>query len=784
MKLIMIATSNIKKNKSMTFTLITLILFTTVLLYIGSSVIIDMNYFLDEKNQKLNGSDFIVLTPYVFEQKAHKIIDELGGCEDYESNKAIMFSGAIQNTSQKEERQFIGCFMLNGDTKERIATLNILDKGEKKLKNSIVLPYYLKVSKGYQTGDQIKIINGDKERDYVIYGFSEDIMFAIPSNLPYYKCYVYEDEFNQLFEDYKTFQTTLVKTKLSDDIDVTTFGEDFVKRANNEMKEGIANTMALDYVLMKEGVSVFLSILMSILIVFSFIILLIALTVVRFAIVTHIEGNMKNIGAMEALGYTAKELIRATMLQFFLISMLGIALGLILAMFGVGMITNFVSTSIGLTWKANFNGLAVLINFVVILALVLAITYITSQKLNKISPLIALREGINTHSFRKNFLPLEKSPFLVNISLGLKSLLHNSKQNIIIVIIVTLMSFVSVFAFTVNYNFNVDNTAFLRLIGLEKCQLMINYYGEDAIQVFDEIGNMSHVKKTIQRTTIDMTVRFEGKEVSPNITISNDYKNQEINTIVKGRYPIHDNEIALTALILRRLNANLGDVVNLGGEGLDHEFLVVGVTQHINNLGKGGSITEEGMFRINPDFIPSGLYVYLEDNKNIDMVTKEITSKFGKQSPDISNQEELYVSILGSFNRAVVILCGACILITLSIITLILYLLIKIKVMKERVKLGVSKALGYTTGQLIIQMIVSFSPVCILGAFLGTILAGYLINPFFVIMLMSAGIQNSHFIIIPWLMVVIFLGISVFSMMVAAFVARGIKKITPRELFL
>ena len=784
MKLFMIAKSNIKKNRNITLTLIGLILFTTILLYISSSVLMGINAFLDKKNEELNGSDFIVMSPGGYEDKIHSIINRLGNCDEYEAVKTIQFSSKFENITQHSKSQSIGCLMLNADTKENIARLKIINQGKERRSNSIVLPYYLKVAKGYRTGDEIMIKNGVNEQTYIIYGFSEDIMFATPSNISFYKCYVYSDKFNELYDQYKTFRSELVKTKLSPGTNNTLYCDQFVKKANTEMKEVMSNTFASDYNLMKKGDSIFLNLIMAVVVVFSFIILMIALTVIRFAIVSYIEGNMKNIGAMEALGYTSNELILGVILQFILISFVGIILGFIFSIFGLGIMTNFVSTSVGLTWEMGVNGWAFLINLGVIVFMVITISYLAARKLKEITPLIALRDGLHTHNFRKNYLPLHKSPFHLNITIGLKTLTHNMSQNVIMLIIVSLMSFVCVFTFTTNYNFNIENTAFLRLVGIEKCQLVLTYYGKDAQKVFDEVAKFEHVKKSINRTYINIPIRVNNREVSPTVSISNDYKKIEINTIVNGRYPKHDNEIAITGLVLKSLDVKLGDVVRVGPEGDDKEFIIVGVTQHISNLGKGANITEEGMRRINPQFTPSGLFIYLDNKENIPNVTDHIMKKFSNLPIELTNREETFTTMVGSFSSVIAILCIACIIITLSIITLILYMLIKIKIMKERIRLGVSKALGYTTGQLIIQMIVSFCPICIIGALIGTILATYLINPAFAFMLSVSGIQNCHFVINPWYTVATFLSISLFSALIAALVSVSIRKITPRELFI
>lgn len=784
MKLFMIARSNIRKNKSMTFTLVVLIIFAAMLLYIGTSVLMEMNSFLDDKNKELNGSDFTVFAPFKYETPILRLFDKMDEFNQMEQVKAVSAPSEFQNTTMKEKSQSMGCVILNADDSEKISKLKILDQGDKKLSNSIILPYYLKVAKGYKTGDKLTITYDGNVHEFVVYGFAEDIMFAVPSNFSYYKCYVFDNEFNKLYNEENDSKYFLIKTSMNPLTDTKQYHDQFIKKLNLEIPESISLINVLDYNSMKVGVSIFFTIIMVILIVFSAIIMLIALTVIRFAVVTYIEGNIKNIGSMEALGYTGRELVFGTVLQFALITFVGVIIGVIIAISGEGIITNMVSSSIGLAWNSNANLTAVLINITAIMLLVTTITYITSAKIKKITPIIALRSGIDTHNFKKNYLPLCKNNWNVNIAVGLKSLMHNMKQNITIFIIVTLMSFVCVFAFTADFNFIVDNTSMLRLIGLEKSHLTINYIGEDSIKVFNEISQMDKVSKTIRLSINRKTLYKDNEEITPAVSVCNDFSQLKINTIVKGKYPEHDNEIAVTTLVLKQLHAELGDAIALQGNEGKMDYFIVGITQQINNLGKGACITEEGMKRINPAYIPSDLYVYLNSSNDIKSVTKAIEKKYSDIPLNVNNMEEEYDTILDSFNRSITALCIGCIVVTLCIISLILYLLIKIKLIKERVRIGVSKALGYTTKQLILQVICSFFPVCVLGTFVGTMAAMFLINPILAYLLSIAGsIQNSHFQISPMLIISTFLAISLFSVIVTAVVSRSVRKITPCELF-
>lgn len=782
MNLFMIAKSNIKKNKNITITLIVLIIFASILLYIGTSVILEMNTFIYEKNKDLNGSDFTTFAPVSYQKTVEDILDQMGGYVKREEERAISASATFQNNTIKEKSQTMGCVILNADNNAKISKLKIIDQGDKKYSNSIIVPYFLKVSRGYRTGDKISVTYGGKAHNFVIFGFSEDIMFAIPSDFSYYKCYVYREEFKRLYKESAYTQSFFTKELLKEK-NSTDYGNDFTKKINNKIND-VSNTVnAINYNSMAPSVSIFFNILMMILIIFSIIIILIALTIIRFSVITYIEGSIKNIGSMEALGYTGGELLSVTILQFALITLVSDIVGLMISFSCTGIVKRLVSSSIGLVWEGKLNIAAVVINVCLIMASVIAMTYMAGSKIKKITPVIALRNGINTHSFKKNYLPLGKTKLNVNVAMGLKNLMNNRKQNRTILIIVTLMSFVCVFSFTVNYNFNVDNTAFLQLIGIEKPDLTVICTSNNPLKVFHEISKMDQVKETNRLSRNDTTLYMGDREAASTIFICNNFDQLKTNTIVKGRYPNHDNEIAITNIILKQLNAELGDAVTIKGTNHQEDYIIVGITQHITNLGRGTCITEEGMKRIYPEYKPTEFNVYLKNSHDITAVSKEIKKKYAGLPLEVIDMQRSFDSILDSFNNAINKLCLGCIFITLFIISLILYLLIKIRLMKERMHNGISKALGYTTKQIILQVLCGFSPICILGAFIGTVTATFLINPLMALLLSFAGILNCHFIISPMLALITFLSISLFSVLVTYIIAGSARKITPCELF-
>jgi putative ABC transport system permease protein len=156
-----------------------LTIFASILLYIGTSVVLDLKTFLEDKNEELNGSDFSVLAPIKYDEEIDKVINEMGQYTQFEKVDAIVCASTFKNLTKNEKGQAIGGLILNADSIEKISKCIIIDEGEEKLPNSIILPYYLKVVKGYKTGDEISITYEGNTHTFIVHYCFLDIIFEI-----------------------------------------------------------------------------------------------------------------------------------------------------------------------------------------------------------------------------------------------------------------------------------------------------------------------------------------------------------------------------------------------------------------------------------------------------------------------------------------------------------------------------------------------------------------------------------------------------------------------------
>lgn len=779
MKYFLIAKNNIKRAKAATFTLILLVAIATILLYAGVNVLTQVGSFIDEKNSELNGAHEIIIADRELNDDVKDIYEGIDGFSYMEREDAVLFGAPkLQNVETKEEKYSMPVLFLNRNLKRNISKLEVIDKSETEYENGIIVPYALKAANGYKTGDTFWFYIDDKSIEFIIEGFYEDVMFATSTNLMTYKFYVYEKQFEELEKEVSGSKYSINLAILEDVQDSNDYENQMLAKIKTEITDTSKIFLTSNYLSLKTGTSVFVMIIMSVLVAFSGIILVISLIVIRFSTTTHIENNIKNIGTMEASGYTSRQLIRAILLEYGITATFGFILGIFLSLVITPFVTEIVSSSIGLKWEVKPSSISALISFAVVMLSVLAISYISGAKIKKITPLAALRSGIETHNFRKNKIPLDKTRLNVNVAIGMKELIYNKKQNVVSSIIIMMLSVVCILALTLYYNFVIDNTAMMGLVGIENAQIEVTM-PNDTKRIYEEISKMDEVREVIKVEGFETTIKYNGKESNPHFQVTKDFNVLQVKTLIRGRMPEHDNEISMTKLILNEIGAQIGDTVSVKYKDVTKEYLVVGITQHISYLGKGAEITTAGMKRLENGFEGTTAMVYLNDNADSAKFITKLSNDYKEQNIQVKNNKETLDKMMISFRSSIRLISIGCLFIAAIIIAFVMFLVVRARVLKERVRMGISKAFGYTSNQLIGHVLISQIPVITFSSIIGAIAGYYLTNPMIALSLASNGILKCDFYIDLSFVILTPAGISILGFITVIAVSLGIKRISP-----
>ena len=95
---------------------------------------------------------------------------------------------------------------------------------------------------------------------------------------------------------------------------------------------------------------------------------------------------------------------------------------------------------------------------------------------------------------------------------------------------------------------------------------------------------------------------------------------------------------------------------------------------------------------------------------------------------------------------------------------------------------GVLKALGFTTGQLVLQTALSFLPTMILSTVLGLLVSSLIINPLTALFLSGIGIVKCTFTLSVPFIAAAGAGLILFAFLTVCLLSLKIRKIAPKEL--
>lgn len=784
MKLWLIAKSNIKKKKGNAFILFFLILLATMLLYTGVNVLKNINRYLDDNYRQQNGADYVVVANAGCEEKVISTLKECSGYKIHEAEDLLRTNyNEIKKTESSEKADRMAFLFEKMNSDRKISDFKILDKGEQCRDNSIIVPMYLKVAKHCKTGDKLSISFDNHTYVFEIYGFVEDVMFASPGNISYYRCYLTKRMYDKLALEPAVTVGRIYNVQVENETDMSAFDTEFTKKIAQKSDSSSAEKEAIvgrDYSKMRTGVTMLMNILMSILAVFSVVIILIAIVVMRFSVVSGIEENISNIGILEALGYTGRQLSQAMILEYMVLTALGVACGFISAKASSNLIAGIVSESIGMRWRPETDPVAFVVSAAVIVLLIMGAVVMTSRRYRKIPPLEALREGIASHSFKQNYLPLEKSFLGLHATLGFKEMLHNKKQNVAMFLIISLLTYASVLVLMVYYNFVFDNNELINLVGLEKPDIQMNLDGERLKEIEHEVSEAEEVERVAEMGYLNVVISNKEKEVTLLANVWDDMSKLRLNTILEGRYPTEANEICTTKVVADALGVQLGSSVSIKSGNTQKSVLIVGITQQINQMGQCMAMPAATARSLCAKYQPGYLDIYLKEGTNIESMRKLWADRYAKEEYiEVSNFDEAYQTILGTYMGAVAALCIVMVGVTIAVVGLTVFLLARMKLLRQRKMLGVYKAIGYTTPQLMRQVIISFLPVVTGGVLLGGILSSFSTNTVFALALRTLGIENCHMTISIRLFAASSVVLIAYALLVMLLAMRRIRKLEP-----
>ena len=507
-------------------------------------------------------------------------------------------------------------------------------------------------------------------------------------------------------------------------------------------------------------------------------ILTVSMIVIRYLIRASISSEYTSIGIYQAIGKTKKEIVRIYYTAYALVGVIASLSGIVLS---TPISKYLIKKTVGIAddYKPTYITMLASVGVVLFTFLVLSYNVLKELKvLRKISPLEAINMNRLTTKEKviKSVIKNAKSSF----SIAVNNLVKNRGTTILTIIVLTVSIYANLFTSacseTLN-NYSEDRNIWENLpmydayVSIDGDREIENYI-KNSDMVDDCVKmNLSNDSYGISIKDSDMSEAYINMMVYENFTEER-YEDVPLN---KGRMCINPNEITASKAFLKMLDKEVGDYVTMVGNGKEQDFLIVGSYRAMMRGGSTFYMLEEDVqdfgFESRMDYI----LVFLKDGVTYEEFEKDIeehaTSARVYKDFEFIRQEGKVVSDIAIPIFTVIILAVS------AFSILIIINLVYTKNRENKKRYGIMKAMGFTSGYIVRENIISLSIQFAISMTIA-ILLHVLISP--LLFSLACGI---HFIRKPvWLTVFVCIVMYTVLIGISRIMLISVKKISPVDL--
>jgi len=779
----MMAKANLKKMKIQGVSLVVLLMISSLMLSVGLMMMINFQGFLGDIAAELDTSDAFYTLPYA--QLTDDIRNRIEGNEQILSldvyDGVVVHTGISGWTNRDESQIFI--VFRNKETEQAVSRWKLVSDTLSDAPNPVFVPYGFSSSGGFSLGDRIEMTVNNIPLSFTIAGFIEDIYFSNAGSM-LFAFYVPDSTYAELVQTFEQHHAAILFADLDGNPrDVELF-------MGGIFEEGIAagidsslQFLTMTHEMMVNGRIILPGIMSIMIIIFALIIVIVCLTMIRFRINNSIEEEMPAIGSQKAAGYTSWQIRASLWVQYLLVALFGAFIGVPLTYLVLPFIRRIIAMQTGLAWQQGLDLPLNVIAVIVVVLMVTVLTLICSRKIKNIDPVVAIRGGVTAYSFKRNHVPLNETKLPLNLALGSKTMLQNLKQSISLFVVFTLIAFTAVFFVNMRHMATVQRDNYIALMGAELSDVVFDLRpGTDSHYVQNVVATMNGVTQAIFIDSTRITINGE----STVVYVMDDFSAKVNPSVYQGRYPIHPNEIALSGFAADAFGVGVDDILHIGEQNVP--FIVTGLTQ-----GSGTtedftadfvniSITTAGLSEIQPEFSQLRLAAYLEDRVDVNGFIAEVSASFGGEILSAINWRNMAMEENGVVADILVLLSSVMLGFAIAVILLVLYFIVGAVIVRRHRLLGIQKAMGYTTFELMRQVSVSFIIPLITGLTAGAVLMAFTYNNIAASIMTPLGVRQVNFDI-PYLWVTLTgIALAIISYATIMMITGRIRKISAYDL--
>ncbi|MBU3136256.1 ABC transporter permease [Clostridium gasigenes] len=779
-----IVLSNLKKRKGSFISIFILILIISMTLSTVVSVIISGKERFSIANKEAKSPDIINIINK--EYYSDHIKTKLEGAEEVktvEESEIISYSNLEIGDKKYSSQISLAAY----DGNRNSYSLD-RDKDSKKMKEpkdgEIYLPTYFKEEFNCEIGQEITFKTEKSFYKYKIADFFEDPLWG--SNMMGMKLlYINNKELSNLLKvESKAFEHFII----IDTFIKAEYKEKNINDAiNNINKEtGIENLGLTSYTLAQFEKYIFTlpNIISALFLCFCILLLVIVTIVIGYSVNLNIEVDYVSLGILKSIGFKNKQIRLILLMQYMITGIAASAVGMLSSRLLLKPVGDTLLSTTGLFWEGNIKISICLAILGTLLFLLSIFIILITRKITKISPVRAIAFGNAPVYFssRINFA-LDKASFIpLSIKIAVKQIITHLKQYVMLFIVVGILT-----SFLISIG-SISNM----IIGDNADNIFASFTSDISISYNDE-KDFDVVNEIIKEVENEVIVKDKFKQKGEYRTVDNmkilvmtvDDLGGGLKTPLEGRNPKYSNEVMITTMMSELIQKSIGDkiiVESLKGE--EGEYIIVGLNQNTQDLGKNIIILQSGMRKLEPDYKLKRTEFKIENDYDTSEIVEKLKVKYKDYENNIiitdtnkmeNESMESIINVIDGSTKGTYI-------IAIIVVGLICILVCNNTLQKEKTDIGILKAQGFTNKQLRGQFTLRFLIVALIGSIIG-ILINIVSNDYIMSLLYkNAGLSKFATVYSIKTLVQPVGIICTFTCLFAWLVTMKIKKVTPKNL--
>lgn len=758
---------NLKKDRGSFLSFGIVIFITAIMLNLAFVLVFQVDKAYDKKFRELDTATVNVCIPKMQDMSTlYEDIEKIEGVEKVECRKAIFIETVVKDF--RETDFSMNTLFYNLAEKRDMNKLDIKEENSERTEKSIYLPLYVSSFGEFGLNDEIVYEIGDKKHTFVVDGVVEEMQYG-----NYGKglmgAYLSENVYEDFTKEYEA--NMVVEYSVMADSDVEA-GYVYNEISNLLEDKGITMLTGIEKNSTKDTRTMVCNLLILVLVAFAMVILLVSVFLCKFRISNSIEEDMVNMGILKALGYTGNMIIASVVMPYLTVTLLATILGVLLSYGILPILSDVLTLQAGFSFNLLFDSKALLCVVLILECMVMLFTYTAARRIKKLRPINAIRGNGEEKKAKKNYVPLESTKGNTKVLLVMKQMFSNGKQNVLLFSVSFALTILIAFASSMFYNVIVKPNNFISTLSEEMPQIMVYPNSEEVDSLIEDLQAVSEVEKVLKYTVGTLNI----EDIPVTVFACEDFSKVSNDLCYLGENPKTENEIALGSTFEGMYQ--IGDSIKISNGDKSHVYKITGFVQSVNYQGNVCEFSLEGYEALLSEKVSSSLYVYLETKADATQVIKDIEEQYGERIANQVNYQKMTETTREMYSGITSILVIVIFVLTILIVLFVLYIVIKTLLVQRKKELGIYKAIGYSNGQLMTQMIGSFLPSSVLAVLLSSVLGLIYVPQIIGFIFSSIGaMKNNMEVSLSFLMIFALIQIAA-SLLISILLTKPIKKIS------